>query len=179
MGERHWEFVRPPLPAAVFLDDDGAPIPYGERWGGDEPPPDAYSRVPHPERFAALHTVADALIDYLARTFDADADAAPGHAGDLHDFIYPACGCDACDETAERCADELECIISGVTSGGYTEWAGRSGNAGMRLEFEGGSIGGSGPVGAIPKDRLDNARARLAGLPDGWAPWPLRARKVP
>ncbi len=216
MGERHWEFVRPPLPAAVFLDDDGAPIPYGERWEGDGPPQDAYSRVSHPERFAALHMVADALIDYLARTFDADVDSALEHAGDLvrqgistvrairviprapdaapltfvftdfpglavhagalHDFIFPACGCDACDETAERCADELERIIHGVTSGGYSEWLGHNGNAGMRLEFGGGSMGGSGAVGAIPKDRLENARARLARLPDGWAPWPLRTR---
>ncbi|WP_115788961.1 DUF6226 family protein [Arthrobacter silvisoli] len=208
-------FVRPALPTQVFRDADGAPILYGERWGTDGPSADAYSTVTHPERFAPLHAVADALIDYLTRTFDADVDSAPEHAGDLvrqgitvvravrvtprerdaapltfvftdfpglavhagalHDFIYPDCGCDACDETAEGEAEELEHLIQGVTSGSYSEWVGRHATAGMRLEFDGGYTGGGGNVSAIPKERLENARARLAALPNGWAPWPLRA----
>ncbi|NYD77844.1 DUF6226 family protein [Arthrobacter cupressi] len=208
-------FVRPALPARVFRGDDGEPIPYGERWGEDGPPSEAYSRVSHPERFAPLHAVADAVIDYLAKTFDADVDSTlshaddlvrqgitavravrivprdpdaapltfvftdfPGlavHAGTLHDFVYPECGCDACDETAGCEAEELERLIQGVTSGGYSEWVGSKGDVGMRLAFDDGSQSGSGNHGPVPQDRLDNARARLARLPDGWAPWPLRA----
>jgi len=215
MGEPVERFVRPALPAAVFHDDDGGPIHYGERWGADGAPSDACSRVSNPERFTGLHLVADALIDYLAKTFDADVDSAQEYAGDLlrhgitpvravritprgrdaapltfvftdfpglavhagaqQDFIYPACGCDACDETAERCADELERVVRGVTLGGFREWVDPGGNAGMRLAFEDGSMGG-GNTGPVPEDRLENARARLAQLPGGWAPWPLRAK---
>ena len=209
-------FVRPPLPARVFHDDDGEPILYGERWRADGPPSDAYSRVSHPERFAPLHAVADAVIDYLAKTFDADVESAPEHAEDLvrqgittvravrvvprdpeaapltfvftdfpglavhagalHDFVYPECGCDACDETAGCEAEELERLIQGVTSGGYSEWVGSKGDVGMRLAFDDGAQSGRGNLGPVPQDRLDNARARLARLPDGWAPWPLRAK---
>lgn len=207
-------FIPPALPAAVLHDDDGEPIIYGGRWGADGPPQNAYSRVSHPERFAALHAVADAAIDYLVRTFDANADSSleyagdllrqgatavravrvmpcghdaasltfvftdfPGlavHAGVLHDFAYPACGCDACDETVERSAEELGRLIRSVTMGGYREWVGSKGDAGMSLAFEDGSQSSSGDLGPAPGDRLENARARLAQLPGGWAAWPLR-----
>ena len=42
-------------------------IEYGNRWAsrGGTPPEDSYSVDEHPERFAPLHTVAAALIDYL------------------------------------------------------------------------------------------------------------------
>jgi len=43
------------------------------------------------------------------------------HAGALQDFWIPGCGCDACDETAESCADELESLVLAVTEGGYSE----------------------------------------------------------
>ena len=40
------------------------------------------------------------------------------HAGVLHDFPFPACGCDACDETSESTADRLEMLVLGVAVGG-------------------------------------------------------------
>src|SRR5580765_5529275 len=43
------------------------------------------------------------------------------HAGLLHDFLYPQCGCDACDENWESVADELERTVLAVVSGGYRE----------------------------------------------------------
>ncbi|MDO8150372.1 DUF6226 family protein [Isoptericola sp. b408] len=46
-------YVRPALPAVVFRDDAGAPIPYGARWTDRAgPPEDTYSVCAHPERFA-------------------------------------------------------------------------------------------------------------------------------
>ena len=54
-------YVRPLIEAPVFRDADGAVINYGSRWHGS-PPEDTYSVDTHPERFAPLHVVADALI---------------------------------------------------------------------------------------------------------------------
>lgn len=47
-----------------------------------------------------------------------------GHAGALHDFVFPVCGCDACDETAETTADRMERLVLTVAGGGYSERAG-------------------------------------------------------
>jgi hypothetical protein len=43
------------------------------------------------------------------------------HAGVLHDFPFPVCGCDACDETAETTADGMELLVLTVVAGGYSE----------------------------------------------------------
>jgi hypothetical protein len=78
-------YVRPALPRQVVLDDDGRPlldaagdeVEYGHRWPGidDHPPADLYSHVSHPERFAPLHEVADALVAHLVATYDVTAEA--------------------------------------------------------------------------------------------------------
>ncbi|WP_159796498.1 DUF6226 family protein [Puerhibacterium puerhi] len=63
-------YVRPDLPRQVFTDAAGRPIPYGHRWDHlDGPPEAAYSVAEHPERFAPLHDVADALVAHLAATY--------------------------------------------------------------------------------------------------------------
>jgi hypothetical protein len=125
------------------------------------PPEDTYSVGSHPERFAPLHAVADALIDFLTTRYEAatredpafaadlmrprddvrravrmtpaSPDGAPltlvyttypgvlVHAGLLHDFPFPDCGCDACDETAESEAGGLEEIVMAVAEGRYRE----------------------------------------------------------
>lgn len=73
-------YVRPRLEVPVFRDADGAIIPYGERWGVEAPPTEAYSRTSNLERYAPLHDVASALIAHLERTYDVmirdDLDAA-------------------------------------------------------------------------------------------------------
>ena len=153
-------YTRPVLPAPTFIDSTGAAISYGNRWP-DGPPDDAYGVESNLERFAPLHSVADALIAYLRREYrvtisedaahaddllnprsdvaravrvtPASTDAAPLtfvftrhpgvmiHAGALHDFPFPACGCDACDETAESGADQMERLVMAVVAGGYGE----------------------------------------------------------
>lgn len=41
-------------------------IDYGNRWGNDSPPEDTYSFDPHPQRFAPIHTIGEALIAHLS-----------------------------------------------------------------------------------------------------------------
>lgn len=62
-------YLRPAIDSPVFRDDDGQVIDYGSRWP-DSPPDDAYSVDRHPERFAPLHRIADALIAHLRAAFD-------------------------------------------------------------------------------------------------------------
>src|SRR2546421_235902 len=44
-----------------------------DRWGPDGPPPEAYSRVTNPERFAPVVEAADVLVATLLRDYDVDA----------------------------------------------------------------------------------------------------------
>lgn len=64
-------YIRPQITAPSFVDDAGVPPPYGDRWSFDDgPPPESYSRESNLGRFAPLHTIANALIDHLVRTYD-------------------------------------------------------------------------------------------------------------
>lgn len=74
------EYTRPNIELVEFHDASGESISYGDRWAhlGHSPPEDSYSAVRHPERFAALHTVADALIDHLVTNCDVDVDVDEG-----------------------------------------------------------------------------------------------------
>lgn len=76
-------YVRPAIDAPVFRDADGAVIEYGRRWPGS-PPEDTYSVDTHPERFAPLHTVADALIAYLSEAFEVEVEDGVHVAADLN-----------------------------------------------------------------------------------------------
>lgn len=76
-------YVRPGIAPQVFRDDSGVVIDYGERWSVGSAPEDSYSVVAHPERFAPLHTVAEALIEHLADGYDVTVTDDPGVAGDL------------------------------------------------------------------------------------------------
>lgn len=156
------EYIRPTIVPVEFRDDDGQIINYGNRWP-DSPPDDQYSETRHPDRFAPLHIVANALIDHLNATYDvlveegshlvADLDhpviyhavtravklspKVPGTAeilialtdqpgitlgaGALFSEQFPDCGCDACDESVERCMNELEQRIFAIIGGGLKE----------------------------------------------------------
>jgi hypothetical protein len=84
-------YVRPLIDAPVFRGAGGQVIDYGNRWGGS-PPEDTYSVETHLERFAPLHTVAEALIAYLRDTYDVEVDEGVEVAADLlrpeyHDVV--------------------------------------------------------------------------------------------
>lgn len=206
-------YVRPAIESPVFRDDDGRVIEYGRRWP-DSPPEDAYSVDRHPERFAPLHTIADALIAHLRAAYDVEvredlevasdlihprddviravritpSDPAsasltfvftgyPGillHAGLLHDFPYPACGCEACDSEWTVEADELEQQVLAVVSGGYLEsidsW--RRPWAESETTFPNGSRSGRSRRDDLPAERLAAAAAVLTGRRSPWTAWP-------
>lgn len=210
-------YVRPVIDAPVFRDADGAVINYGNRWHGS-PPEDTYSVDTHPERFAPLHVVADALIAHLRETYDVEVDegvevaadllhpafhdvvravrirpndpkcasltmvftAYPGiymHAGLLHDFHYPVCGCDACDSSWQAEADELEQQVFATVSGNYRETIER----GLRplvdyaFTYPDGASSGKSRSQDLPAQRLKGAKPILRALPDGWDSWPRSA----
>jgi Family of unknown function (DUF6226) len=211
-------YRRPPLAEPVYFDASGSVIEYGSRWGPDGPPEDTYSVVSHPERFAALHLVADALIEYLADNYDVRVSHDPAHAADLvrsrddvtrvtrltpaqpdcatltvaytshpavivhagllHDFVYPSCGCDACDENTTGCAEQLEWHVQAVALGRYREEYDRDGDLPVTFSIAAAdgnrTQGGRSLAGDYPRSRLSGARKRLAQLADGWAAWPLR-----
>jgi hypothetical protein len=100
------------------------------------------------------------------------------HAGVLHDFPFPVCGCDACDETAQTTADRLERLVLTVVAGGYAERysVGRRRWSEYALTaFDGsGSESGKSDLGPAGADRLHNAEIRLRNVTGGWSPWPLR-----
>lgn len=102
------------------------------------------------------------------------------HAGVLHDFPFPGCGCDACDETVLTEADRLERMVLSVAAGGYAERypVGRRRWREYALTaFDGsGAESGKGEPGPIDEARLHEAEIRLRDVPGGWSPWPPRQR---
>lgn len=207
-------YVRPLIEAPVFRDADGAVINYGSRWHGS-PPEDTYSIDTHPERFAPLHVVADALIAHLRETYDVEVDegvevaadllhpafhdvvravrirpndpqcasltlvftAYPGiymHAGLLHDFHYPVCGCDACDSNWEAEADRLEQQVFATISGNFRETIESGPHAWVEYAFTypDGASSGKSRSQDLPAQRLKDAKPVLRELPDRWSHWP-------
>lgn len=68
-------YTRPFIEALEFRDATGTVIDYGNRWTDlDGPPEDTYSVIDHPERFAPLHTVATAVVEYLIENYDVDVE---------------------------------------------------------------------------------------------------------
>ena len=57
------------------------------RWDGS-PPDDTYSVDTHPERFAPVHIVAEALIAYLRENYDVAVEEGEAVAGDLLHPVY-------------------------------------------------------------------------------------------
>lgn len=104
-------------------------------------------------------------------------------AGLLHTFPFPVCGCDACDETAERQAEEIEELVLAVATGAYAEefGAGPGAEASYSLVFFDGQgaqtglrSGSGGAPTTVAAERLAAASATLAALPHGWQAWPRR-----
>lgn len=201
-------FTRPVLSIPEFVDESGHVIHYGSRWAGGSPPEDAYSRVTHPERFAPVMGVVDALVDHLETWYDVDVDRRSDEsgariwhlrpttgaqitltetaesvfiqAGALTREYAPSCTCDACDETAESVADQIEETVLAIAAGGLREvypvgqrrWL----HTERRTPDGGGRSGGGQPDPSLSADELDDAADLLGRLPDGWWPaWTLRS----
>ena len=88
---------------------------------------------------------------------------------------FPACGCDACDETVEDESERLKSMIENLTAGRFREAIRISADGTARQEWEFWSGGGRN----AQKSQLDLDRARqLVGAADQpsyeWGPWPRR-----
>jgi hypothetical protein len=201
-------YVRPVLPLLDFHDESGEVIRYGHRWPDGIAPEESYSRESHPERFAPLSLVVDALVEHLRREYTVEVRREAGEgaterivlapargaqiaitpavpsvcvdAGALFHAIVPSCICDACDETAETAADELERIVLSIAAGGFREKYPVGRRAWLYTEIR--SPDGdrretsSGPAPEVPAEDRERATALLRGLDDGWWPaWPLRS----
>lgn len=207
-------YARPPIDAPVFRDAAGRVIDYGRRWRGGAPPDDSYSVTSNLERFRPLQVVADALVEFLASTYEVavseghgddilhtrddivratritprDPAAAPltfvftsfpsviVHAGVLTDFLYPFCGCDACDESWEDAAEELEWQALAVAAGNFSEshWSGRWFSRSIESVGGGAKSAGEMPVDHLPIAKVEAAASALDALPNGWVAWSLR-----
>lgn len=132
-----------------------------------------------------LHPAADAV--RVVRVVPVDTDAAaltfvftsfPGirlHAGHLQDFAFPSCGCDACDETWESCAEELEETVFAVVGGGFSEGyrPGAELSIWFRLVVPGGSRSGTSRAQDYPQERFA-AVAEELGRGRVWRTWSSR-----
>lgn len=99
------------------------------------------------------------------------------HAGLLHEFPYPLCGCDTCDTTWQREADDFEKLVLAVVDGSYSESVERRYGepaAWYQVRYPNGSSGGSSSATTIEPDRLAAAERVLDQLQSGWAAWPRR-----
>jgi hypothetical protein len=101
------------------------------------------------------------------------------HAGITLDSVHPHCGCDACDDTWEGVADDIEWIVEAIVSGGFREEL-RSGSHAPWVwhEFrasDGSRMQSGGHELAIDVDpQRAAAVARLETLSGPWAPWSPR-----
>ncbi|MFF7293065.1 DUF6226 family protein [Microbacterium sp. NPDC008134] len=200
-------YRRPTLPTHEYLDDDGRIIRYGRRWPDGVPPEEAYSRESHPERFAPLRGVVDALVEHLGDSYTVEVSAESAgedarrivmqpltgapitltvtgpvvevEAGELLRTVIPSCTCDACDETAESAADELERTLLAIAAGGLRERFPVGRRAWQLTELvspEGeGRSSSAGPTAEMPEEVRERTASVLRDLDDGWWPaWLLR-----
>jgi hypothetical protein len=99
-------------------------------------------------------------------------------AGVRYSAAFPSCGCDACDETWEDAADNMERLVFAVTDGRFSERivlpprsAGKA-TVEYRIEGGGGGVGSGVSHGVEPDPALRDDAARLDRLPTGrWQPW--------
>lgn len=94
------------------------------------------------------------------------------HAGALHDFYFPACGCDACDDNVAGLADKLEWTVHAIVAGRYFERFVR-GNDWMesRLEGQEGNMSsGQIRVSELPQEKVTLAREVLPAT-GKWSAW--------
>lgn len=102
------------------------------------------------------------------------------HAGLLHDFHYPVCGCDACDSNWDAEADELEQQVLAAVTGHYRETIERGFRswAEYALTYPDGATSGRSRAQDIPAQRLKAATPILRNLSGRWTAWPHVTERV-
>ena len=101
------------------------------------------------------------------------------HAGWSVETIVPSCGCDACDETWEGSADDLETWVDNVVNGHIVEAFEPAVVGGHRITFRDrdGALRSERWNGGIDPELFVTTPLREQDLPltVSWKPWPLRA----
>ena len=121
-------------------------------------------------------------------------------AGMFFEEAFPSCGCDACDETWDAAAEELEQQVLSIAGGGLTEKVGKPrrpcvtyNRAGRWFETDrgqavsyslvmlddSGSSGGESAASDLTASELAAASAALRAVAEAspagnWLPWPAR-----
>ncbi|WP_291382187.1 DUF6226 family protein [Demequina sp.] len=97
-------------------------------------------------------------------------------AGVLYVEPFPACGCDACDDTWKSESDRLESEVFAIVAGGLTEQPPTMRHRSFRHRLtraDGWSSGEVNTDGFSPERRA-SARERLKELGGSWAAWSVR-----
>jgi hypothetical protein len=102
-------------------------------------------------------------------------------AGVRYRAAFPACGCDACDETWEYTAHDMEGLVFAVAGGTFSERITILSDGLATVECRIETLGGTGrsgiTYGVEPEPGLLGDMARLDGLPDGrWQPWTRKSK---
>jgi hypothetical protein len=169
------------------------------RWGPEGPPPEAYSRVTDPQRFAPVADAADALVERLVAAYDVTRDAAeventvravrltpragaplvvgvtdfPGvrlKMGHWSSAVAPQCGCDACDEDAADAIAHMTQVVDDVVHGRFRE---RLTRHPRRLWV---STGSSSGWSAVDREHYERLGSIAAPGSYEWPAWPTKAR---
>lgn len=94
------------------------------------------------------------------------------HAGLLHDFYFPSCGCDACDSTWEAEAQALEETVLAVVTGQFRETIRRRSRIAYELNYPGGTRSGWTLYDDVGRQRFDAAAPMLRRNGGAWSAWP-------
>jgi len=90
-------------------------------------------------------------------------------------MAFPACGCDACDETAESESEQLKALFENLTAGRFREAIRIPAHGGASKEWESWSAAGRyAQVSELDRDRARQLVAGGGGSSYYWMPWPRR-----
>ncbi|MEV8250262.1 DUF6226 family protein [Microbacterium sp. NPDC076768] len=160
-------FERPALPQQDYLD---AVIEYLQAWYVV----DVERRTVDQETRTVLRPSTGATV-----TIAAAVDSVQIQGGALFRTVVPQCSCDACDESAESVADEVEDTLLAIAAGGLREVCpvGHRRWQHAQLCHLGGERHSSNgePDPNLTADELEQATKMLRELDDGWWPaWTFR-----
>lgn len=106
------------------------------------------------------------------------------NAGLSRYVVYPDCSCDACDETWESCAEDIEDLVFAVAAGGFneeielsTKWnvPGKKGSLGYKIDDPARDVFHASANSVEVTDELRETAALLDARPDcRWQPWRRR-----
>jgi hypothetical protein len=86
----------------------------------------------------------------------------------------PECGCDACDETVDACAQLLRELVGAVTSGEFGERIVHTADGSWHETWRTTELGSRSGRDRVTSDKARLLSEKLGSDDARWAPWPLR-----